>query len=77
VSAGLPGARGARAQSIELELRRGFPYAQLYAPAGEDFVCFEPMTAPTDALRSGRNLPHVAAGELFSSAFAIVVRSGA
>jgi aldose 1-epimerase len=77
VSADRPGVRGARAQTIELELRRGFPYAQLYAPAGEDFVCFEPMTAPTDALRSGRSLRHVAPGELSSSAFAIVVRSGA
>jgi aldose 1-epimerase len=76
VSADGGGARGATARAIELELRHGFPYAQLYAPAGEDFVCFEPMTAPTDALRSGQGLPHVAAGELFSSAFAIVVRSG-
>jgi aldose 1-epimerase len=77
VSADGRGDRGARAQTIELELRRGFPYAQLYAPAGEDFVCFEPMTAPTDALRSGRSLPHVMPGEPFSSAFAIVVSSGA
>ena len=77
VSADGPGDRGARAQTIELELRRGFPYAQLYAPAGEQFVCFEPMTAPTDALRSGRSLPHVVPGEPFSSAFAIVVGSGA
>ena len=76
VSAAGGGACGATARAIELELRHGFPYAQLYAPAGEDFVCFEPMTAPTDALRSGQGPPPVTAGELFSSAFAIVVRSG-
>ena len=34
----------------------GFAWAQVYAPAGEDFICFEPMTAPTDALNSGDGL---------------------
>lgn len=73
VSADSAGASKAPARAIELELRDGYPYAQLYAPAGESFVCFEPMTAPTNALRSGDTLPHVAGGELFASAFAIVV----
>ena len=76
-SAGSAVAGNAPARAIALELRDGFPYAQLYAPAGEGFVCFEPMTAPTNALRSGQSLPHVAPGELFASAFAIVVSSGA
>ncbi|HEY2181067.1 MAG TPA: aldose 1-epimerase [Solirubrobacteraceae bacterium] len=77
VGADADGARKAPARAIELELRGGFPYAQLYAPAGESFVCFEPMTAPTNALRSGHSLPHAGAGELFSAAFAIVVGPGA
>ena len=77
LSAGSAVAGKAPARAIALELRDGFPYAQLYAPAGEGFVCFEPMTAPTNALRSGQSLPHVAPGELFASAFAIVVSSEA
>jgi aldose 1-epimerase len=38
---------------IEVHFERGFPAAQIFAPPGEDLVCFEPMAAPTDALRRG------------------------
>ena len=38
---------------IEVHFERGYPAAQIFAPPGEDVVCFEPMTAPTDALRRG------------------------
>jgi galactose mutarotase-like enzyme len=40
-------------RGIEVHFDRGYPAAQIYAPAGEDVVCFEPMAAPTDALRRG------------------------
>jgi galactose mutarotase-like enzyme len=40
-------------RGTSLELLEGYPYGQIYAPPGHDYVCFEPMTAPTDALRSG------------------------
>jgi aldose 1-epimerase len=36
---------------IEVHFEEGYPAAQIFAPLGEDVVCFEPMTAPTDALR--------------------------
>jgi galactose mutarotase-like enzyme len=36
---------------IEVHFDEGYPAAQIFAPPGEDVVCFEPMTAPTDALR--------------------------
>jgi aldose 1-epimerase len=58
---------------IELEFLAGYSYAQLYAPAGEDFVCFEPMTAPTNALVSLEQLPVLEPGETFRAAFSIVV----
>jgi aldose 1-epimerase len=58
---------------IELEFLAGYSYAQLYAPAGEDFVCFEPMTAPTNALSSGQALPVLEPGETFRAAFSIAV----
>ncbi|TDH55891.1 aldose 1-epimerase [Mycobacterium eburneum] len=38
---------------IEVHFEQGYPAAQLFAPAGEQVVCFEPMAAPTDALRRG------------------------
>jgi aldose 1-epimerase len=41
---------------IEVELIEGFGFGQVYSPRGSQFVCFEPMTAPVDALRSGGGL---------------------
>jgi galactose mutarotase-like enzyme len=38
---------------IEVHFEQGYPAAQVFAPPGEDVVCFEPMAAPTDALRRG------------------------
>jgi aldose 1-epimerase len=38
---------------IEVHFEHGYPAAQIFAPPSEDVVCFEPMTAPTDALRRG------------------------
>jgi aldose 1-epimerase len=38
---------------IEVHFDEGYPAAQIFAPPGEDVVCFEPMAAPTDALRRG------------------------
>jgi aldose 1-epimerase len=38
---------------LEVHFDRGYPAAQIFAPLAEDVVCFEPMAAPTDALRRG------------------------
>jgi galactose mutarotase-like enzyme len=38
---------------IEVHFDQGYPAAQIFAPLSEDVVCFEPMTAPTDALCRG------------------------
>jgi len=38
---------------LEVHFERGYPAAQIFAPLAEDVVCFEPMAAPTDALRRG------------------------
>jgi aldose 1-epimerase len=38
---------------IEVHFDEGYPAAQIFAPGDEDVVCFEPMAAPTDALRRG------------------------
>ena len=38
---------------LEVHFQRGYPATQIFAPLAEDVVCFEPMTAATDALRRG------------------------
>ena len=38
---------------IRVRFERGYTAAQIFAPPGEDVVCFEPMAAPTDALSRG------------------------
>jgi Aldose 1-epimerase len=38
---------------IEVRFAKGYPAAQIFAPAGEELICFEPMAAPTDALTRG------------------------
>lgn len=38
---------------VELRHEAGYPCAQVYAPADKPLVCFEPMTAPANALRTG------------------------
>jgi galactose mutarotase-like enzyme len=55
----------------------GYPYAQVYAPPGHDFVCFEPMTAPANALNSGDGLQVVDPGHEYRAAFTIGVISPA
>jgi aldose 1-epimerase len=59
---------------IEVHFDEGFPFAQVYAPSASDFVCLEPMTAPTNALvRGGGILPLVQPGEVFSARWSIRV----
>ena len=58
---------------IAVEFEHGFPYAQVFAPPGQTLVCFEPMTAPGDALRTHDGLRLVDPGERASAAFALRV----
>lgn len=58
---------------IDVEFCDGFSHAQIYAPTGENFICFEPMTAPTNALISREGLPLLAPRDSFHAAFAISV----
>jgi aldose 1-epimerase len=59
---------------IEVAFLSGFPFAQVFAPAEDDVVAYEPMTAPTNALvDGGATLPLLAAGERFRAAFSIAV----
>jgi aldose 1-epimerase len=60
--------------AVSLTFLRGYDFAQVFAPPGSDFVCFEPMTAPTNALvTDGPDLNVVAPGESYDAAFQITV----
>jgi aldose 1-epimerase len=62
-------------RALRVELRMGYPYAQVFAPRGQDFVALEPMTAPANALASGRGLRLADPGTAFRAAFHIGVGS--
>lgn len=50
-----------------------YPVGHLWAPAGEDFVAWEPMTAPTNALVTGEGLRFVPPGGSFTARFLVTV----
>ena len=58
---------------VEVVFEEGYPVAQVFAPEGSDFICFEPMTAPTNALVSGDGLRCVDPGADFTARFSIAV----
>jgi galactose mutarotase-like enzyme len=56
---------------IEVAFEAGYRYAQIFAPAISDVICFEPMTAPADALRHTPDA--VAPGQSFSARFRVSI----
>ena len=67
---------GGHGREIAVVYESGYPVAQVFSPPGAPFICFEPMTAPTNALCTGDGLRFVAPGAEFTAAFSIRVRSG-
>ena len=59
---------------IAVEFTDGYDYAQVYAPEGQALICFEPMTAPTNALVTGA-APMVDADSAGTSTFRIEVKA--
>jgi galactose mutarotase-like enzyme len=55
---------------LQITLDRGYPFAQVYAPEGSDFVALEPMTASTDALCRDAT-PVVEPGGRFAARFSL------
>jgi galactose mutarotase-like enzyme len=37
---------------LSVRLGQGYRFAQVFAPPGSDFICFEPMTAPVNPFQS-------------------------
>ncbi|HEY6887339.1 MAG TPA: aldose 1-epimerase [Solirubrobacter sp.] len=72
---GAPFALEGAGRRIELALEDGYAYSQVFAPAGERLIAFEPMTAPTNALvTGGPDLRLLAPGEHYRAVFSISVR---
>ena len=67
---------GAR-ESVTVEYGESYPVAVVYAPPGRGFVCFEPMSAPTNAFNAAhdgwfKDLPVVAPGGVWKGVFRVV-----
>jgi galactose mutarotase-like enzyme len=69
--AGVTFALSGGGRRIEVRFEQGYPYTQVFAPDVEDLICFEPMTAPADALRHSPGT--VAPGESFTACFSVSV----
>jgi aldose 1-epimerase len=59
-----------------IELTSVYRYAQIFAPADQAVICFEPMMAPVDALRSHSGLRSVPAGGTASATFTLRIQAG-
>lgn len=60
-------------RSLTVSFEEGYPFAQVYAPQDSDFICYEPMTALTNALVSGDRLTVVPPGDAYRARFSIAV----
>jgi len=66
-----------RGRRITVEFGDGYPYAQVFAPRDKDYIAIEPMTAPANALVSGRGLRVVQPGGAFRATFRVSVQDTA
>jgi aldose 1-epimerase len=57
---------------VDVKFEQGYPAAQVFAPRGDDVVCFEPMASPTDALTRG-DYRYAVAGRPETARFSITV----
>ena len=57
---------------VEVRFEEGYGLAQVFAPSAREVICFEPMTAPADALRTG-TFPVATADAPYSAAFSVSV----
>jgi aldose 1-epimerase len=73
-SGGAPFVVAGGGRRIELSFESGYPYAQVYAPADDQVIALEPMTAPTNALVSGGpELRLLEPGESYEAVFSVEV----
>jgi aldose 1-epimerase len=61
--------------AMTVTFHSGYEFAQVFAPAEQEFICFEPMTAATNALNSGDGLRIVAPGAEHRGEFNVTLAS--
>jgi len=66
----------AGSERLTVEYGEAFPVAVVYAPKGREFICFEPMTAITNAFNAAhegwyKDLPSVAPGKTWKGVYRI------
>jgi galactose mutarotase-like enzyme len=61
---------------LTVELRSGYPFAQVFAPPDQPVICFEPMTAPVNALRSHAGLRVVEPGVTARAVWRLAIEAG-
>lgn len=64
-------------ESVTVEYGEAYPVAVAYAPPGRGFVCFEPMSAPTNAFNAAhsgwfKELPMAPPGGVWKGVFRVV-----
>jgi aldose 1-epimerase len=59
---------------LSVTFDEGFDWAQVYAPPGKEFICFEPMTAAADALNSGEGLRVLEPGQRHRARFTVMLK---
>ena len=52
-----------------VEFVHGYSAAVVWTEAESDFICFEPLTSPVDALRTGEGLRWAQPGEEYTAVF--------
>jgi galactose mutarotase-like enzyme len=65
---------GAGDRLITVSFDEGYPCGQVFAPLNQDVVALEPMTAPVNALVTGRELQLAEPGESYHARFSVHVR---
>lgn len=58
-------------RKISVDLLEGYTHCQVYGPHDHNYIAFEPMTAPANALISGDGLRLIAPGDSFRAKFHI------
>ena len=61
------------AYRVGVDFLEAYRYAQVFAPKDQDYIAFEPMTAPTSALTSGHGFRLLGADKQFRAVFRILI----
>ncbi len=58
-----------KTQTIDVVYGKDYTIGVVYAPKGQSFICFEPMTAPTNALNTSGSYKSIAPGKTWRESY--------